>query len=246
MDKIICHFDGSANPNPGETGLGVVFVDTTGAEVLVASGNGGFGTNNAAEYKALIWAMELALDAGFTNVHFFGDSQLVVRQVMGEWEVKSDDLRKFHDKAQRIGSSFDWLKIEWIKRQFNARAEQLSKEGVNLTRPLVYRAGKDISTGNDFKAEQSSGEIRQQSLFSDDAPPLAHDEVQKVDSGIDQNGTEKRKVTVKGLKGNKVAFIYSREVVVFDLRNNHCSCNQFITTSTCEHSEAIKKMKKAG
>lgn len=245
MAKVFkCFFDGSANPNPGQIGLGVVFYDQEGVEVLSASANAGVGTNNSAEYKALIWAMELALKEGFIDVHYFCDSQLVTNQVMGRWEVNNADLKAHHIEVQRLLCQFNWCKVEWLERRFNARADQLSKEGATLPSPVIIRKSNGASDSESCKVLTMAGadghQVRQQSLFDESIScvGVSNDQKRFVKEA------KSRSVVVRGLKGNKVAFIYSNEVVVFDIRNKHCSCHEFLMLGSCEHADAIKAASK--
>jgi ribonuclease HI len=235
-----CFFDGATTPNPGQIGLGVAVFDEKGVEVLNASGSGGHGTNNVGEYKALIWAMKLLLDAGVTHVNFCGDSNLVVQQVMGFWEVKHQGLKDLHHKAQALGQEFQSCKLEWVPRAENARADALSKAGVSLKMPKI------VSSMKAKEAEIVSKEA--QSVL-----PVNEGADQTLCIGQKQGGNPAtadsdsvKRVKVIGLAGNKIAFIYSNDVVVLDVNARHCSCAAFAAHHECEHIKAVFNRLRAG
>lgn len=232
--KYSCFFDGATNPNPGQIGLGVAVFDENGIEVLSASGPGGMGTNNEGEYKALIWAMQLMLDAGIKQVHFFGDSKLVVNQVMGFWEVKTQGLRNLHHKAQGLGQEFKFCKLEWISRTENGRADALSKAGAALKTPRIVSALKDTAPA----PEHAPSELHQEGILCEGAP-------ENPQPAAAVSSTNNR-VKVKGLAGNKIAFIYCSDVVVLDVNARHCSCKTFAAHQTCDHIKAVFNRLQAG
>lgn len=117
-------FDGGARPNPGPAAIGyVVGVD----EDRPVEGNQFIGeaTNNEAEYKALIAALEAALDEGRADVDVEGDSQLIVNQVNGEWQVNEPHLRRLRDRVQELADEFGSFQIEHVPREANSKADAL-------------------------------------------------------------------------------------------------------------------------
>lgn len=116
-------FDGGARPNPGPAAIGYVLHTPDGEET--ESRHVGESTNNRAEYRALIAALERALDLGCTSVEACGDSQLVVRQVTGEYGVNSDDIRPLHARVEALAAEFDEFAISHVERAENRRADGL-------------------------------------------------------------------------------------------------------------------------
>jgi len=108
------YFDGGARPNPGEMEAAVV-VDG-GEKHRKALGHG---TNNKAEWTALIWAAEIALAAGLTEVEFAGDSQLVVNQSQGLWKIKESSLLPYKTRFSELAVQFEAWKIIWVRRDKN-------------------------------------------------------------------------------------------------------------------------------
>jgi len=128
------YYDGACNPNPGPVGVGAVLISPTGEEIAFVSRRGADGTNNTAEYDALLAGLELALSHGVTELIALGDSKLVTMQARGDWDCNNEALYQRLMKVKEISGSFKQIHFEWIKREKNTRADELSKEA--LTRPL--------------------------------------------------------------------------------------------------------------
>ncbi|PSP86187.1 ribonuclease H [Halobacteriales archaeon QS_1_68_17] len=121
------YFDGAARGNPGPAAVGWVIVTADG---VVAEGNGRIGetTNNRAEYEALLRALRAARDHGFDAVEVRGDSELVVRQVRGEWDTNDPELRERRVTARELLAEFDNWSLTHVPREVNARADELANE----------------------------------------------------------------------------------------------------------------------
>jgi ribonuclease HI len=122
--------DGAAKGNPGPSGAGWLIRDSEGQ---VRSENGkflGHGTNNEAEYQALTAALEEALALGAEAVQVHLDSELLVRQLNGQYRVKSDRLRKFYLQAQDLLRRFRDYAIMHIPREKNQEADRLANEAI--------------------------------------------------------------------------------------------------------------------
>lgn len=128
---IKIYFDGACLPrNPGGVATyGYVIYDSDGKVVAsekgVVSENG---TNNQAEYAALIFALKKAIEMGFTQVEIYGDSQLTVYQINGIYEVKSPNIIPLYGKVKSLLKNFDCWEIKWIRREENKQADALSTE----------------------------------------------------------------------------------------------------------------------
>jgi ribonuclease HI len=115
------YFDGGSRGNPGPAAIGWVVVTSDG---IVAEGGDRIGraTNNRAEYEALIRALEVARDYGFDEVDVRGDSELIVRQVRGEYDANDPDLRERRVRAREVLAAFDAWSIEHVPREINELA----------------------------------------------------------------------------------------------------------------------------
>ncbi|NYZ76903.1 ribonuclease HI family protein [Candidatus Micrarchaeota archaeon] len=127
---LIIYTDGACFGNPGPMGIGVV-VYKDGKKVLEISEYAGEGTNNIAEYLALIRALETAKKIGEKEVHIKTDSQLLACQINGEYKVKNAKLKPL--KAKVDGLMFGMkVKVEHVEREKNEEADELSKRAVSL------------------------------------------------------------------------------------------------------------------
>lgn len=134
--KLTIHIDGGSRGNPGPAGAGVSIHETGGRPVLEAGYFLGEMTNNMAEYSALLRALDVALAAGATDVNIFCDSELLVRQINGEYRVKNERLKDYFDQAvKKLRETKQW-KVQHVRREGNARADELAN--------LAMDAGEDV------------------------------------------------------------------------------------------------------
>lgn len=124
------YFDGASRGNPGPAAIGWVIVTDDG---IVAEGNDRIGTatNNEAEYEALIAGLEAAEDYGFDEVHVRGDSELIVKQLRGEYETRAPGLRERRITAIELLESFDIWTVTHVPRDVNDRADELANEALD-------------------------------------------------------------------------------------------------------------------
>lgn len=117
--------DGGARGNPGPAAAGGVIIDDNGAVVAEVSEYLGVATNNVAEYRALVVTLQRALAAGFNEADIYVDSELVVKQLSGEYKVKDAKIFPLHQRARRLLSRFSKYAIAHILRERNRRADKL-------------------------------------------------------------------------------------------------------------------------
>ena len=129
-------FDGATNPNPGERGIGGVLKGPAGERIEISE-NIGFGTNNEAEYAALMAVLDAAIDAKVQKLEVFGDSQLVIKQVSGEWLINSKALVPMCQSVLDLKAQIPSVALRWIPREQNAEADVLSKRAIGVTEPAV-------------------------------------------------------------------------------------------------------------
>ncbi len=124
------YFDGAARGNPGPAAVGWVVV--TGDGIAAEGGERiGRATNNQAEYEALIRALEAAADLGYDEVAVRGDSELIVRQVRGEWNANDPTLREKRVRVRELLERFDEWSLEHVPREINSRADELANEALD-------------------------------------------------------------------------------------------------------------------
>jgi ribonuclease HI len=125
-ETITIEFDGGSRGNPGPAGIGVVLRAEDRTPLVTLGRFIGRATNNVAEYKALITGLEKARELGATKILVRGDSELIIRQMLGQYRVKSPDLKDLHDEAQHLYHQFDHATIEHNYREKNTLADRLA------------------------------------------------------------------------------------------------------------------------
>jgi ribonuclease HI len=124
-DRLVVNVDGGARGNPGPAAIAAV-ISTPEGEVLEQHGERiGEATNNVAEYRALLLGLERARSRGAREVELVCDSELVVRQVGGEYKVKYEFLRRLHKHVIRALAELDSWSIRHVRREDNAEADRL-------------------------------------------------------------------------------------------------------------------------
>ena len=120
--------DGGARGNPGPAAIAAVIEDGSGEVLEERSEAIGTATNNIAEYRALLLGIERAAALGAEHLELIGDSELIVRQVKGEYKVKDENLRALHRQVREALQSFEGWSIRHVRREENAEADRLVNE----------------------------------------------------------------------------------------------------------------------
>lgn len=130
--RLYLYTDGGSRGNPGPAGIGIVILDSAKKKIKESFKYIGETTNNIAEYSALVLGLEeaAALDADEVVVNL--DSELVVKQLNGEYKVKDSGMKALFDKALGILKSFDNFEIKHIDRSKNKEADKLVNKAINL------------------------------------------------------------------------------------------------------------------
>jgi ribonuclease HI len=127
-EKLVVNVDGGARGNPGPAAIAAV-VTTPEGEIVDRTGEAiGRATNNVAEYRALLLGIERARALGAREVELVGDSELVVKQVKGEYRVKDAGLKPLHAQVRAALADFDRWSIRHVRRERNAEADRLVNE----------------------------------------------------------------------------------------------------------------------
>ena len=128
--RVHVYFDGACRGNPGPSAVGWVLVDEDG---IVDEGGETIGraTNNQAEYEALIRGLEVAAQYGYDEVEIRGDSELIVKQVRGAWNVNDPTLKEYRVDVHDLLSAFETYSITHVPRETNERADQLANEALD-------------------------------------------------------------------------------------------------------------------
>jgi ribonuclease HI len=123
--------DGAARGNPGEAGCGAVIADENGVVVKELSRYLGRTTNNVAEYEGLLMGLEALLKLGQKHIVVQSDSQLLVRQLNGEYRVKDEKLKVLFAQAMRLLRQFGSYRILHVRREMNKLADRLANRGID-------------------------------------------------------------------------------------------------------------------
>lgn len=131
MDKLIMYTDGGSRGNPGDAGIGIAIFDEKDNTVVQISRYIGTQTNNAAEYYALVRGLEEIIALGAVWVEIYMDSELVVKQIKGEYRVKSEALKPLYEIARAYLASLKGYSINHIGRDGNKLADKLANCGMD-------------------------------------------------------------------------------------------------------------------
>ncbi len=131
--KLIANIDGASFGNPGSSGLGVYIRDGEGKVLAEHSEHLGHGTNNRAEYMALIRSIELAEKLGCDELEVRSDSQLVVSQMNGVYRIKNGDMKALAMQVkEKLSKAHFKFAIKHVPRELNREADRLAKKGAEI------------------------------------------------------------------------------------------------------------------
>jgi ribonuclease HI len=129
--KVVVNVDGGARGNPGPAAVAAVAASVDGDVLGERKAYIGPATNNVAEYRAVLLGLELARELGATEVELINDSELVSRQIGGEYKVKHAGLRPLFVEAMRTLRGFDAWSVHSVRREHNERADELVNEALD-------------------------------------------------------------------------------------------------------------------
>ena len=130
---IVAYIDGGARGNPGPAAYGVRIEQEDGGFVEEFGESIGVATNNVAEYRGLLAALEWARAHGHTRLHVRSDSQLLVQQMLGNYKVKNAGLQPLHAKARLLAHDIGRVTFEHVRRESNTHADRLANEAMDRT-----------------------------------------------------------------------------------------------------------------
>ncbi len=132
MKKAVIYADGASRGNPGSAAIGATIKDGQGRLVTSISQRIGRATNNQAEYRAIIAALEEATKLGAKQVDINSDSELVVKQINGEYRVKKATLKPLYQQVKQLQGSFQGFTITHIPRRQNIEADKLANKALDI------------------------------------------------------------------------------------------------------------------
>lgn len=131
LDALVAYIDGGARGNPGPAGYGVRIEQPDGTLVNEFSRSIGIATNNVAEYRGLLAALEWASQHGHKRIHVRSDSLLLVQQMLGRFKVKHPGLQPLHAKAMLLAHEIGRVTFEHVGRALNAHADRLANAAMD-------------------------------------------------------------------------------------------------------------------
>jgi probable phosphoglycerate mutase len=138
---IVAYIDGGARGNPGPAGYGVRIETVDGAVVEELHGALGIATNNVAEYSGLLAALRWAVEHGERDVRIRSDSELLVRQMKGEYRIKHPGLQPLAAKARLLMMELGRVTFEHVRREQNKDADRLSNVAMDESEGLLRQGG---------------------------------------------------------------------------------------------------------
>lgn len=131
LPRVRVYSDGAARGNPGPAGAGAVLVEPSGQVVDRIGKFLGVQTNNFAEYTGLLLGLRRARELGVREVEVFADSELMIRQLGGRYQVKSPTLRPLYEEALRLLNEFSRVKLVHVPREMNTAADEMSNRAID-------------------------------------------------------------------------------------------------------------------
>ncbi|NOJ96596.1 reverse transcriptase-like protein [Corallococcus sp. CA049B] len=131
LNRVRVYSDGAARGNPGPAGAGAVLMNAEGAVVARLGKFLGHQTNNYAEYMGLLIGLQHAKSLGAREVEVFADSELLIRQLGGKYQVKSPTLKPLFQEAQKLLATFGKVKLAHVPRAQNAEADEMSNRAID-------------------------------------------------------------------------------------------------------------------
>jgi len=166
------NIDGGSRGNPGPAAYGVIIRDGGGEIVARLKKYIGRMTNNVAEYYGLIAAMDYAQSHAIRALRIESDSELLVKQMRGQYKVKSEDLRPLFERAQKMSKAFDSFRIEHVYREQNREADALANEALDET--------ENKAPGGAAAKKTAAAVAKSEAVSSKPEPPSSKPEPRKI------------------------------------------------------------------
>ncbi|MFC1631833.1 ribonuclease HI family protein [Candidatus Omnitrophota bacterium] len=130
-EKTSIYIDGAARGNPGPAGIGIIIKDAKGQDIRCLYKYIGETSNNLAEYTALIYALQEALILGLKDLAVYSDSELLTKQLNGEYKVKNLGLKPYYEQFLHLKTGLENFKIKQIAREQNKAADSLANQAID-------------------------------------------------------------------------------------------------------------------
>lgn len=153
---ITAYCDGGSRGNPGPSGYGVSIEDGAARPLADLSEFLGVKTNNFAEYSGLLAALEYALEHGYPRLRVVADSELMVKQMKGQYRVNSPDLRPLWEEAKRRVAGLERFEIQHVLRGKNKRADALANQAMDRGTGKIVRKVGGSEGGSETKSSSAT------------------------------------------------------------------------------------------
>ena len=131
--RVRIYVDGGARGNPGPAAAGAIITAEDGTVLYSAGIYLGCATNNVAEYSALVSGLRKALELGAAEAEVISDSELVVKQIVGDYRVRNDGLKPFYRQAQELAGKLERFAIRHVPRKQNREADKLVNRAIDAS-----------------------------------------------------------------------------------------------------------------
>jgi ribonuclease HI len=165
--EVVAYVDGGSRGNPGPAAYGVAIKTPEGQPVTTFAKYLGETTNNFAEYQGLLAVLEYALSHGHARLRVLTDSELMARQISGQYKVRSPDLKILHDRAQAMISRLESFSIRHVYREQNREADRLANKAMDNAK----RGNAPDPNGASASAPRSAAPVASPRLPVPDSPP---------------------------------------------------------------------------
>ncbi len=151
-DKVIAYIDGGSRGNPGPAAAAFVLQDKAGNPLQAKGFFLGRATNNMAEYTSFVKALEALGQVGAKKIAVFSDSELLVKQINGQYKVKSEQIRPLFQEAVNLLGQFESWELKHVKRHKNKQADKLVNQALDLRKDVVYESNSlEKNTGKTIR-----------------------------------------------------------------------------------------------
>lgn len=131
MTKILIYSDGASRGNPGPAGAGAVLIGEDGEILATEYQYLGTATNNLAEYSGAILGLQKAIELGATQVTLRADSELLIKQLKGQYKVKNEGLKPLYQRALSLLKNFKGVVLEHVPREANKLADRAANQAID-------------------------------------------------------------------------------------------------------------------
>ena len=161
---LVAYVDGGARGNPGPAGYGVVITDQAGHKLATLAEYLGHQTNNYAEYSGLLAALKYAVSHPSKALKVVSDSELMVKQIRGEYKVRNPALQELHAQARKLIRELQWFAIEHVLREKNREADRLANAAMDkgMGRSVPSTASPAALPREEFEGVVRSGVVELQ------------------------------------------------------------------------------------